>query len=208
MSKRLFDLSDEILALEAALDYEELTDDERQAIVEAWLEAQGDVETKLDNYAAFIESLETYAEMRTYQAERMRRLAQADENRAKRLKDALKIYFQSHELTKFKTPRFTIALQKNGGKAPLVVPPSWEQEPELAPELFRRVKVEIDRDEIRRAVEEFYKMAEFYCSKAKDDAERRQMFKEWLETDELARKQKELIEGCAIGERGSSIRIR
>jgi hypothetical protein len=33
------------------------------------------------------------------------------------------------------------------------------------------------------------------------------MFKEWLEMDELARKQKELIEGCELQERGSSIRI-
>jgi len=208
MSKRLFDLSDEILSLEEQLDNDELTDEERQVLVDAWLEAQGDVETKLDNYAAFIEALETYAEQRKYQAERMRRLAQADENRAKRLKEALKIYFRRHELTKFKTPRFTIALQKSGGKAPLVVPPSWEQEPELAPAPFRRVVTQLDREAIRQAVEDFYKQAEFYCSKAKDDAERQQMFKEWLETDELARKQKELIEGCELAQRGESIRIR
>jgi hypothetical protein len=46
MSKRLFDLSDEILSLEAALDNDELTDEQRQALVDQWLEAQGDVEAK------------------------------------------------------------------------------------------------------------------------------------------------------------------
>jgi Gp157 protein len=208
MSKRLFDLSDEILSLEEQLDNEELTDEERQALVDQWLEAQGDVEQKLDNYAAFIESLETYAEQRTYQAERLRRLAQADEDRAKRLREALKIYFRRHELTKFKTPRFTIALQKNGGKAPLIVPPSWDQEPELAPELFRRVVTQLDREAIRRAVEDFYKQAEFVTSKAESDQERRRLFSEWIERDELARKQKELIEGCEMAQRGESIRIR
>jgi hypothetical protein len=208
MSKRLFDLSDEIISLEAQFDDEELTDDERLALVDAWLEAQGDAAQKLDNYAAFIESLDTYAEQRQYQAERMKRLAQADENRAKRLREALKIYFRRHELTKFKTARFTIALQQNGGKAPLIVPPSWEQEPDLAPASFRKVVTQLDREAIRRAVEEFYKQAEFVTAKAADDQERRRLFADWIERDELARKQKELIEGCAIGERGTSIRIR
>src|SRR5262245_47257136 len=111
MSKRLFDLSEEILALEALLDNDELTDEQRQVLVSTWLEVQGDVATKLDNTAAWVESLEAMAEQRKVQAERMRRLAQADENRANRLKEALKIYFRRHELTKFKTPRFTIGLQ-------------------------------------------------------------------------------------------------
>src|SRR5262245_42141599 len=102
MSKRLFDMSEEILALEAQLDNDELTDEQRQEVVDFWLEAQGDVARKLDNYAAFVESLETYAEQRKFQAERMRRLARADENRVERLKEALKIYFRRHELERFK----------------------------------------------------------------------------------------------------------
>lgn len=208
MSKRLFDLSEGILALEAQLDNEELTDEERRALVDAWLEAQGDVETKLDNTAAWIESLETMAEMRKYQAERMRRLAQADENRAKRLREGLKLYFQRHKLTKFRTPRFTIGLQASGGKRALIVPNSWEQEPELAPGIFRKVVTQLDRDAIRRSVEDFYKQAEFVTAKAVDDQERRRLFAEWIERDELARRTKEMIEGCELAERGTSIRIR
>jgi hypothetical protein len=173
MSKRLFDLSDEILALEADLDNDELTDEERQVMVDQWLEAQGDTERKLDHYAALVSSLEAYAEQRKFQAERMKRLAQADENRAKRLREALKIYFQRHDLTKFKTPRFTIALQKNGGRAPLYVPEPWEHDPALAPEQFHDVEIRLDKDAIRAALENG-----------------------------------EQVEGCAIRERGTSIRIR
>lgn len=208
MSKRLFDLSDEILALEAALDHEELTDDERQALVDAWLEVQGDVETKLDHYAAFITSLEAYAEMRKYQAERMRRLAQADENRATRLREALRLYFRRHRLERFKTPRFTIALQASGGKRALIVPNSWEHEPELAPAIFRKVVTQLDRENIRAYVESFYTQAEAATAGAKNDQERRLLFKEWIERDEQARITKELIEGCELAERGTSIRIR
>jgi hypothetical protein len=208
MSKRLFDLSDEILTLEALLDNEELTDAQRESLVEAWLEAQGDVEAKLDNYAAFIESLEAYSETRKVQAERMRRLAQADENRAKRLKEALKIYFRRHNLERFKTARFTIGLQASGGKRALIVPPSWEQEPQLAPAAFRKVVIELDTNTIRAAVEAFYAQAEKVTAEAKDDQDRRRLFKEWIERDEEARTMKELIEGCALQERGTSIRIR
>jgi hypothetical protein len=208
MSGRLFDLSDEIISLEAALDHEDLTDDERQALVEAWLETQGDAAQKLDNYAAFIQSLEAYAEMRKLESERMRRLAQADENRATRLREALKIYFQRHDLAKFKTPRFTIALQTSGGKRALIVPISWEQEPELAPAIFRKVVTHLDRENLRAYVESFYKQAEADTAGEKNDHERRLLYKEWIERDEQARRTKELIEGCELAERGTSIRIR
>lgn len=152
MSKRLLDLSADILSLETQLDDEELTDEQRQSLVDAWLEAQGDVEAKLDNYAAWIESLDTLVEMRKYQSERMRRLAQSDENRAERARERLKLYFQRHDLTKFHTPRFTIALQKNGGKAPLLIPSEWDDDPANAPKAFQRPTIVLDRVAIREAI--------------------------------------------------------
>jgi hypothetical protein len=208
MSKRLFDLSDEIISLEADLDNEELTDEARQLLVYSWLEAQGDVTAKLDNYAALIESLKVYAEQRKFQAERMRALARADENKVERLRELLKIYFRRHELTKFKTPRFTIGLQTNGGKRALTVPKEWEQEPTLAPAAFRKVVVQLDTDTIRCVVEDFYNKAEAVTSQAKNDHERRALFKVWIESNEDVRRIQELIEGCELQERGQSIRIR
>ncbi|HKQ90869.1 MAG TPA: siphovirus Gp157 family protein [Blastocatellia bacterium] len=208
MSKRLFDLSEEILSLEALLDNEELTDGQRQELVDAWLETQGDVTAKLDNYAALIESLKVYAEQRKFQAERMRALARVDENKAERLRELLKIYFRRHELTKFKTPRFTIGLQANGGKRALTVPPSWEHDPTLASAAFRKVVVALDTDAIRAVVEDFYRKAEAVTAQAKTDVERRELFKRWIESNEDVRRIKELIEGCELQERGQSIRIR
>jgi hypothetical protein len=208
MSKRLFDLSDEILKLEEVLDSEDLTDQQRHDLVHAWLEAQGDVTYKLDNYAALIELLKAHIDQRKFQAERMRALARVDENRVERLRELLRIYFQRHELTKFKTLRFTISLQTNGGKRAMTVPPSWEQDPTLAPAQFQRHVVELNTDEIRRVVEDFYAKAEAVTAQAKNEWERRSLFKQWIETNEDVRKIKELIEGCELQERGSSIRIR
>src|SRR5262249_5716745 len=155
LSKRLFDLSEEILELEAQLENEELTEEERQGLVDKWLEAQGDVTQKLDECAAWIELLECMAEQRPFQSDRMHRLAQGDENRAERVRARLKVYFERHELTKFRTPRFTIALQANGGKRPLLVPNSWEQDATVAPAIFQRQRVELDKDSIRKMVEDF-----------------------------------------------------
>jgi hypothetical protein len=208
MKKNLLELSAEILDLEAQLDNEDLTDQERQELVDAWLEAQGDATKKLDNYAAWIESLDTMADQRKYQAERMRRLAKADENRAERARERLKLYFERHKLDRFKTPRFTISLQQNGGTAPLIFPPSWEQDPELAPASFRKVVTELNKTAIRQAVEDFFKQAEMACAKAENDQDRRRLFKEWIERDESANRMYELIQGCSIGERGFGIRIR
>jgi len=208
MSKNLLELSNDILDLEAQLDNDELTDEQRQELVDAWLEAQGDVTKKLDNYAAWIESLDTLADQRKYQSERMRRLAKADENRAERARERLKLYFERHHLDRFKTPRFTISLQTSGGKAPLIFPPSWEQEPGLAPAAFRKVVTELDKTAIRQAVEDFFKQAEMACAKAETSEDRRRLFKEWIERDETAARMYELIQGCSIGERGRGIRIR
>lgn len=150
--KPLFALSDDILALEAELERENLTDEERQTLVDTWLDAQGDVKSKLDNYAALIEQYKANAELRQYHAERMAKLATADFQRAKELKARAKAYFERHELTRFQTTRFTLQLQKNGGKAPLIIPQAWESEPASAPEAFQQRTIQLDKAAIRSEV--------------------------------------------------------
>lgn len=58
--KSLFYLSEEIQTLEVELEREDINDEQRVAFVDAWLATQGDLIVKLDNYAAYIKSDETY----------------------------------------------------------------------------------------------------------------------------------------------------
>lgn len=148
----LFSLSDEIFALEASLENDDLTDEQRAALVDAWLEAQGDVAVKIDNYAAYIRELEARSIARQYEAGRLEALAKTDTNRIASLKARLKLYFEAHGLTKLETPRFKVAIQKNGGIVPLVVPPEWEAEPASAPEAFQRRVILLDKEAIREAI--------------------------------------------------------
>lgn len=138
--KSLFGLSESILELEAELERDDLTDEERARAVDDWLSAQG------------IAELEASAEARATEAKRLQLLAAADANRAASLKERLKSYFQAHDLNKFKTDRYNISLQANGGKLPVIL----EVEPEQLPEAFHRVipaRIEADRDAIRAALE-------------------------------------------------------
>jgi hypothetical protein len=150
--KPLLALSDEILALEADLEREDLTDEQREALVDAWLEAQGDVKPKLDNYAGLIRELDARSEVRAAEARRLVALANADAKQAASLSARLKAYFERHELTKFQTSRFNLTLQGHGGKAPLVIPPAWESDPASAPEAFQRRTIQLDKDAIRSEV--------------------------------------------------------
>ena len=158
MSKSLFALSEEVLILEADLEREDLTDEQRVGLVDAWLEAQGDVAAKLDNYAAFITELEARAGARNAEARRLGVLAHAEEQRAASLKERLKLYFQAHEMKKFETTRYKLALQANGGKQIVII----EVEPEQLPEEFHRVvpaRIEADRDALRTALEDGLEVA-------------------------------------------------
>jgi hypothetical protein len=152
MNKTLFNLSDEILALDAQLDDDQLTDEQRAELVDLWLETQEDAKAKLDNYAALIRELDARAEAREAEAKRLIALSLTDEHKAANLRARLKFYFERHELKQFETPRYKLTLQGNGGALPLVVPPEWEEDPANAPEAFQRQIIQLDKNAIREAI--------------------------------------------------------
>jgi hypothetical protein len=79
------------------------------------------------------------------------KLAQADENRAKLLKQRLQWFFETHNLKSVETARYKLSLAKNGGKAPLILD---ENVPATQlPERFRRVSIDADIIAIRQALE-------------------------------------------------------
>ncbi len=152
MSQTLFKLSDDIQYLEFLLNDDELTDEQRQNLVDCWLEAQGDAELKLDNYAALIQELDARSTARAIEARRLVALANADAAKMDNLLARLKLYFQRHELKTFETPRYKLTLAGHGGKVPLIVPEEWENDPAAAPEAFQRRVIQLDKDAIREAI--------------------------------------------------------
>lgn len=155
MTTSLFDLTTEILELEAMLTAAEgeIPDEETEAALDAYMEQlEGDLHAKLDGYVTLISEFEARSEMRSKEAERIYALAKADANNADRLRERLKQFFVRTNRDKpVETARFRISLVGAGGKLPLKL----HCQPEQLPAEFRKEKVVIsaDQDAIRAALE-------------------------------------------------------
>lgn len=108
---------------------------------------------KVDAYCALIKNLEARAKARNEEAKRMASLASAEENAAKRLKSRLQAHFKIHGKDGMETLRFKLAIQKNGGKIPVIVSPEAEANPEELPEQFRKVVFSVNRDALLEALQ-------------------------------------------------------
>lgn len=173
----LFEIDQELTGLEQFLTQlgGEITDDEAfEAAIDAELaRIKGNLADKLEGYCWLIKEFEARATARKAEAARLSQMAALDEKNVERLKSRLKVFFDAHQITKQETASFKIAIQKNGGAAPLTVPPEWESDPASAPEAYQRRVIQLDKFTIRAGIEAG-----------------------------------EVIEGCAIGERGAHLRIR
>jgi hypothetical protein len=108
MSRTLFAITDDLLALEALL-----------------VETGGDVtderDAKLDAYCAVIREIEARSAARHAEAARIVALAEQDEREAKRLRERLHQFMVRTGTQRIDTERASIRVQQNGGQAPLVV---------------------------------------------------------------------------------------
>ncbi len=150
-TRSLFSISSDLEKLNELLD--DCSDDaQQQELINNWLEQLGEErDRKLDNYCALINEMLARAEVRKAEAKRMMELASLDENRAKLLKERLKWFFQTHNLKTVETPRYKLSLQRNGGKAPLIL--KDELSPTELPERFQAVRIDPDTTAIREALE-------------------------------------------------------
>ena len=76
---------------------------------------------KLDGYAAIVIEIMARAEVRKAEAKRMQELAASDENRARLLKDTLKLFLELHELKQVQSFQYKLNLTKNKEKQPLII---------------------------------------------------------------------------------------
>lgn len=120
----LFDITDDILALddlihenEGNLDCPEVV----EALEKFEAEIVNNMETKVDNYAAFIKMLSARSEVRKEEATRLMGRAKTDHNNAKAMADRLKMVFERLGIQKMDTPRYRVGVVNNGGAVPLFI---------------------------------------------------------------------------------------
>lgn len=114
----LYELTADVLTLQEML--EQPLDDE-QILLDTLEGVQGEYEEKLEAYCKVIKNLETDAEAFKIEAQRLTDKRKTLENNIARLKKAM---FDSMKITgigKVKGQLFTVAIQKNGGKLPVIV---------------------------------------------------------------------------------------
>jgi hypothetical protein len=109
-------------------------------------------ETKIEAYCHIINKLNTRAQWRRDEAQRLRSRADQDEKQSDWLKQKLHHYFESHGIKTLETDRYKVTLAKNGGKAPLVITADTSDLPEDYTQTELLVKP--DKEAIREDLEQ------------------------------------------------------
>lgn len=150
--RTLLQIADDVRSLDDLLS--ELPDgvispEAETALNEWFAQIEQNRDAKIDGYCALIREAELRSDARFDEADRLTKLAGMDENKAKRLKERLKLYFMLTSTKKVETPHFRLSLCGNGGKMPLVVNCTVDS---LPPHLVRTTKA-ADIDAIRATLE-------------------------------------------------------
>ena len=154
--RKLFDIAEDLLCLDALLN--EIEGDvsrmgEAEPVLVAWIDGLAIEEgKKLDGYVNWIKQLEMEATAAHAEADQFAAKAKARDERAKWLKNRLKMYLEVTGRTEALTDSGrTVAVQKNGGKVPIEfnegIDIDW-----VEPRFIKTTK-SIDTDEVRRALE-------------------------------------------------------
>ena len=142
-----YDLAMDFVKLQAMLEDPEM---DSQAINDTMEAIEGEIEWKADGYAKVIRNMLGSLTAVMAEQERLQAKKNLLESGIKRLKDNLKEVMIMTGKTKFKTDLFSFGIQKNGGKAPVIL--DVKDTSELPDELVR-IKEEPDMDAIRALIE-------------------------------------------------------
>ena len=143
----LYELKNEYIALKEMMEDDSIDID----IINDTMEGiEYELEIKADNYAKIMRELEGEAETIRKEIARLDDKYSRIKDNVKRLKDNLQQAMVETGKTKIKTDLFTISVQKNGGKAPLII----EDGKIIPAEYIEKHEIEVlKRDAIREDLE-------------------------------------------------------
>lgn len=144
----LYELTGDIMELQLMLNSEDCDEE----IVKDTLEGlTGEYEIKLENCCRVIRNLEAERDARNKEAERHKSIATSLDNNITRLKTAMYNSMKATGKTKINGELFKLAIQKNGGVAPLKMQDGFNVE-EL-PEEYTKTEIKPNNDRIRKDLE-------------------------------------------------------
>lgn len=122
--RTLYDITDDVMALESLLDEAggDITDPAVCAAFDAWVaELATDMGNKVDNYAAMIRELEFRAADAKEEAARLIARAKSAESKREFLASRLQTALEMQGSPKIEGRRFTVSIVGNGGAIPLEI---------------------------------------------------------------------------------------
>lgn len=114
---RLYELTSDLLVLQEML--EDSVDD--QCLLDTLEGVQGEYEIKLESYCKVIKNLEADMDALKAESDRLTAKRKVLENNVNRLKKAMFDSMKATNTDKVKGQLFTVAIQKNGGKLPVIL---------------------------------------------------------------------------------------
>lgn len=143
----LYELTADYLALMEMMEDPEV---DPQVLADTMEAIEGELELKAENYAKVIRNMEGSIAAIDMEQDRLAAKKAVLKGNVKRLKDNLQESMIATGKRKFKTDLFSFNIQKNGGKAPVIL--DVKDTSELPDDLVR-IKEEPDLDAIRQLIE-------------------------------------------------------
>lgn len=139
----LYELTDDILVIQNLLESDEY---DEQTLADTLEAIEGAYEYKLESYAKVIKNIEADINAIKTEVTRLTDKRKTLENRVDRLKSTMFESMKTTGKTKVKGDIFTVAIQKNGGKAPVIVDVTTADLPDELVRITEAPDIEAIRD--------------------------------------------------------------
>ena len=145
---KLYELTQEYLELQDMM--EDVNEDNEQVIKDTFEGVSGEYDMKIENCCKVIKNLEAEKDAITNECQRLSDKKRSIKGRINYIKSMVKESMETLGLKAAGGDILKAKIQKNGGKAPLIL----DVEDNDVPEDFQKISYTVDKEKIRQAIEE------------------------------------------------------